>query len=109
MFKLIKFIFKLVGFLLLILALLPIIALVIMYKGYEAPKADFEAQPAISFEDIAAARMDAFLSDNSAEHFNFSFTKAEANSALKAIYAANNPDFATDNPNASDAAKKYAI
>ncbi|HLT00518.1 MAG TPA: hypothetical protein VK005_03400 [Acholeplasma sp.] len=109
MFKLIKFIFKLVGFLILLSVLMPIILLVIMYKGYEAPKDDFANATSTSFEEIAATQLDEFLSDQNATSFNFTFNQANANAALKAIYAAENPNFASDDPNVPESEKKYAI
>ncbi|HHX76666.1 MAG TPA: hypothetical protein GX698_04735, partial [Acholeplasmataceae bacterium] len=50
MFKWIKRIIKLT---ILLIVLLPVILLVVMYKGYSAPLQDFEAHPNLSFTTIA--------------------------------------------------------
>ncbi len=109
MFKLIKLLFKIVGILLLIITLIPIILLAIMYKGYTPPVEDFEAGSSLSFNDIAAYKLDEFLADEEAEEFSFTFTKTEANVALKDLYAANNPNFGSTDENIPEAERKYAV
>jgi hypothetical protein len=88
--KLIKLVFKIVGILMLIAILLPVIFLVIMYKGYTAPVEDFEAHPTgLSFDDIASNKIDDFLdaSDEPGQEdqatFDFVMTEVEMNVALK--------------------------
>ncbi len=114
--KIIKLIFKIIGIIMLILILLPIILLIIMYKGYEAPVDDFASYPTgLSFTDIAQNRLDAFLdaSDNpgseSTATFDFTITEAEANVALKDLYAANNPNFGSTDTNVPEDQRKYAF
>lgn len=105
MFKWIKRIIKLI---LLLIVLTPIILLIVMYKGYSAPVADFEAHPGVSFNDIASNKLDQFLADDEAETFDFVLTSAEANAALKALYAADNPDFGKSDTSIDANRRKYA-
>ncbi len=114
--KLIKLIFKIVGILLLILILLPIIALIIMYKGYTPPVGDFEAHPTgLSFDQIASNKIDDFLdaADEDGQQdeatFDFVLTEAEMNVALKGLYAADNPNFGSSDTNLPELERKYAM
>src|SRR5690606_23193947 len=114
--KLIKLVFKIVGILMLIAILLPVIFLVIMYKGYTAPVEDFEAHPTgLSFDDIASNKIDDFLdaSDEPGQEdqatFDFVMTEAEMNVALKGLYAAENPNFGSTDTNIPELERKYAI
>lgn len=106
MFKLIK---RIIGLIALIIFLTPIIMMVVMYKDYTAPVADFETHPTLSFTDIAANKLDTFLADDQAESFDFTLSKAEANAALKSIYAAENADFGKTDVSIPEANRKYAI
>ncbi len=106
MFKLIK---RIIGIIALIVFLTPIIIMVIMYKDYTAPVADFEAHPTLSFTDIAANKLDVFLSNDTAESFDFTLSKSEANAALKSLYASTNPNFGKTDTNIPESERKYAI
>ena len=114
--KLIKLVFKIVGILMLIAVLLPIIFLVIMYKGYTPPVEDFEAHPTgLSFDEIASNKIDDFLdaSDEPGQEdqatFDFVMTEAEVNVALKGMYAAENPNFGSTDTNIPELERKYAM
>lgn len=114
--KIIKLVFKIVGIIMLILVLLPIILLIIMYKGYTAPVDDFEQYPTgLSFNDIAQNRLDEFLdsADNAGSEsdatFDFTLTQAEANAALKGLYAVENPNFGSTDTNIPEDERKYAF
>lgn len=106
MFKWIKRIIKLT---ILLIVLLPVILLVVMYKGYSAPLEDFEAHPNLSFTTIASNKLDTFLADDTAQTFDFVLTSSEANAALKAMYASNNLDFGKTDTNIDINKRKYAM
>lgn len=107
MFKLFKWIFRIIDILVLIMTILPIIGLIFMYKDYQPPYDDFESYDELSFNDILNDRLDKFLSGET-NSIDFTLTNAEVNSALKDLYATSNPLFGSSDPNVSETDKKYA-
>lgn len=106
MFKWIKRIIKIT---ILLIILTPFILLAVMYKGYAAPVEDFQAHDNLSFTDVASNKLDTFLADDEAENFDFVLTSAEANAALKSVYASDNPDFGKTDETIDANLRKYAM
>lgn len=104
-----KFIFRIIKLLILVITLMPFILLAIMYKGYDLPVNDFVVEEEMSFTDIASYKLDNFLMNEQAQTFDFTFDKNTANVALKDLYAKDNDAFMSTDESIPYGDRLYAI
>jgi|GEM_PF-6368121 len=83
-FRPIRFIFKLVGVLILIMILIPVVLLLLMFDwgNYQPPVNDFEAVGGFMFQEFVAERLNTFIEDDDAMYIDVSITTPQINQAI---------------------------
>lgn len=108
MFKLIKWIFRIISIVILLSIIFPIIVLVMAYKDVNVPDDVVNTTP-VTIETKASERIDNFLEDDTEDNLLFDFTTIEVNTMIKSAFLETNPNYLSEDENVSEDERKYAI
>ena len=94
----IRFIFKLIGFIILIIIAIPVVMLFLMFDfgNYQPPINDFTPDNSITFQTLVAERIDSFILEDK-EAIDLSISAAQINAMVVQALISNNPYYPSDN------------